>query len=198
MSNISFPAGLYVAATPLGHLADITERVREALIHCDLIFAEDTRRTQTLLQALSIQRPRSSIASLHEHNESEVKDRVLEAVRQGQSVLLVSDAGTPAIADPGFQVVNAAWLAGCRVTPLPGPSAVITALSVSGFARWPMTFWGFAPAKQSARLEWLRKIQHVGGLAVIFETPHRAVDSMADCAAVFGQSTPMLFGRELT
>lgn len=198
MSKTSFPGGLYVAATPLGHLADITQRVREALLHCDLIFAEDTRRTQTLLQGLSIHRPRGGIASLHEHNESEVKARVLEALAQDQSVLLVSDAGTPAIADPGFQVVHAAWLAGFRVTPLPGPSAVIAALSVCGFARWPMTFWGFAPARQSARLEWLGKIQQVGGLAVIFETPHRAVEAMEDCAKVFGPNTPMLFGRELT
>lgn len=198
MSKSSFPPGLYVAATPIGHLADITERVRDGLAGCDLIFAEDTRRAQSLLSALGIQRARSSIRALHEHNEKDARNQVVNALSENLSVMLISDAGTPAVSDPGFQAVDAAWRAGFRVSPLPGPSVVIAALSVCGFARWPMSFWGFAPAKTSARLEWLHTIQEAGGLAVMFEAPHRAEESIQDCAEIFGESTPMLFARELT
>lgn len=198
MSTSSFPPGLYVAATPLGHLGDITQRVRDGLAQCDLIYAEDTRRAQMLLSALGIGRQKNSIYALHDHNESVVKDQVIAAIAAGQSVLLISDAGTPAVSDPGYAVVDAAWQANLPVCPLPGPSAVIAALSVCGFARWPMSFWGFAPTKSTARQTWLQAIRKAGGLAVIFEAPHRAADAMTDCAAVFGPDTPMLFGRELT
>jgi 16S rRNA (cytidine1402-2'-O)-methyltransferase len=189
---------LYVAATPLGHLGDITQRVREALSACDLIYAEDTRRAQMLISALGLPRSKSPIRTLHDHNEAITKEEVIAEVRAGQSVLLISDAGTPAISDPGHAVVDAAWQAGILVCPLPGPSAVITALSICGFARWPMSFWGFAPAKPAARQAWLKQIKNAGGLGVIFETPHRAVESLADCRELFGADTPMLFGRELT
>lgn len=198
MQKQSLAPGLYVAATPLGHLADITERVREGLAHCDLLFAEDTRRAQSLLSALGIHRPKSSIRALHGHNEKDVIEDVLNALRQQQSVLLISDAGTPAISDPGSFLVDAAWQAGIHVTPLPGPSAVITALSVSGFTRFPMSFWGFAPAKTGARRQWLTSIHATHGIAVLFETPHRAQDCLADCAQIFGPDTPMLFAREIS
>lgn len=198
MANNSFPAGLYVAATPIGHLDDISQRVRDALTRCDRIYAEDTRRTQTLLHALGIARDRAVLHALHEHNEYTVRDDVIAAIELGASVLMVSDAGTPAISDPGFLVVDTAWAHGIPISPLPGPSAVITALSVCGFARWPMCFWGFAPAKASARRSWLENLASSGGLAVIFEAPHRADASLTDCAAVFGDSTPMLYARELT
>jgi 16S rRNA (cytidine1402-2'-O)-methyltransferase len=193
-----FPAGLYVGATPIGHLADITERVRLALGQCDHLYAEDTRRTQTLLSALGISRPRGTIHALHEHNEAEVASDVLSLLAQEQSVLLVSDAGTPAISDPGFRVVDAAWHAGFPIVPLPGASALTAALSVCGFARWPICFWGFAPAKSSARKPWLKRLKEVGGLAVIYEAPHRATECLQDCADVFGQEVSMFFGRELT
>ena len=198
MSTTSFPPGLYVAATPLGHLGDITQRVRDGLAHCDWIYAEDTRRAQMLLSASGIGRNKNSIRALHDHNEAIVKDQVITAIAAGQSVLLISDAGTPAISDPGYAVVDAAWQAKISVCPLPGPSAVIAALSVCGFARWPMSFWGFTPVKSAARQAWLDNIRKAGGLAVIFEAPHRALDALADCATVFGPDTPMLFGRELT
>jgi 16S rRNA (cytidine1402-2'-O)-methyltransferase len=198
MSQLSFPAGLYVAATPLGHLGDITQRVREALSACSLVYAEDTRRAHMLISALGIARSKSSIRMLHDHNEAAIKEKVIAEIRAGQSILLISDAGTPAISDPGYAVVDAAWKAGLHVCPLPGPSAVITALSVCGFARWPMSFWGFAPAKRAARQDWLRHIKNTGGLAVIFEAPHRATESLADCLEIFGADTQMLFGRELT
>lgn len=198
MSTRSFPPGLYVAATPLGHLGDISQRVRDGLSDCDVIYAEDTRRAQMLLSALGIGRAKGSIRALHDHNEALVKDQVITDIQAGQSVLLISDAGTPAVSDPGYLVVDAAWQAQVPVSPLPGPSAVIAALSICGFARWPMSFWGFAPAKSAARQAWLETIRHAGGLAVIFEAPHRAVDALEDCANVFGPDTPMLFGRELT
>ncbi|MBU3724771.1 MAG: 16S rRNA (cytidine(1402)-2'-O)-methyltransferase [Burkholderiaceae bacterium] len=198
MQKHSLAPGLYVAATPLGHLADITDRVRQGLAQCDLLFAEDTRRAQSLLSALGIHRPKSSIRALHGHNEKEVIDDVLEALGQQQSVMLISDAGTPGISDPGSFLVNAAWQAGAHVTPLPGPSAVITALSVSGFVRWPMSFWGFAPAKPGPRRQWLASIHAARGIAVMFEAPHRAKDCLTDCAEIFGADTPMLFGREIS
>jgi len=198
MAKNTFPAGLYVAATPLGHLADISDRVRDALTQCDVIFAEDTRRAQTLLSALGIGRSKSSIRSLHEYNEEAIQGEVLRALEARQSVLLISDAGTPAVSDPGALAVDAAWNHGYPISPLPGPSAVIAALSVCGFKRWPISFWGFAPAKSSARKTWLEKIRNSGGIVVIFETPHRADESLHDCATVFGSHTPMLFAREMT
>lgn len=198
MTRSSFPAGLYVAATPLGHLADITERVREGLAECDLLFAEDTRRAQQLLNGLGISRSKTTVFALHDHNEDEASHRVLAALAAGQSVMLISDAGTPAISDPGFRVVNAAWQAGYKVMPLPGPSALTAAVSVSGFARWPMSFWGFAPAKSSARRDWLQQVYQHRGVAVLFEAPHRAAESLKDCAEIFGSDTPMLFAREMT
>lgn len=193
-----FPAGLYVGATPIGHLADITDRVRLALGQCDHLYAEDTRRAQTLLSALGISRPRGSIHALHEHNEVDVASDVLGFLAQEKSVLLISDAGTPAVSDPGFRVVDAAWHAGFPIVPLPGASALTAALSVCGFARWPICFWGFAPAKSSARKPWLKRLKEVGGLAVMYETPHRAQECLNDCADIFGSALPMFFGRELT
>jgi len=198
MTPIHFEPGLYVAATPIGHLADITDRVRECLSACDQLYAEDTRRAQILLSGLGISRDRSTIHALHEHNEEAVAQQVLADLAAGRSVMLISDAGTPAISDPGFRVVRAAWDHGYPVVPLPGASALTAALSVCGFARWPTAFWGFAPTKASARREWLTQIKAVGGLAVIYETPHRAQACLADCAQLFGHDTPMLFGRELT
>lgn len=198
MERPSFPPGLYVAATPLGHLGDITDRVRAALEVCDLIFAEDTRHTLALIRGLGLHRAAASVRPLHQHNERDVIDQLLDALSRQRSVMLVSDAGTPAISDPGSLAVDAAWRAGFTVTPLPGPSAVVTALSICGFTRWPMSFWGFAPAKPSGRRTWLQLVARRAGLAVIFETPHRARDALADCEDVFGSDTPMMFGRELT
>lgn len=198
MAQGTFPAGLYVAATPLGHLSDITQRVKDALTDCDLIYAEDTRRTQALLAAFGISRQRSSLRSLHAHNEAALCDEIVAELAKGASVVVVTDAGTPAISDPGFLVVKAASSAGFKVSPLPGPSAITAALSVSGFARWPMSFWGFVPAKASARSAWLGEIKSAAGIAVMFEAPHRAAESLADCAAAFGADTPMVFCRELT
>jgi 16S rRNA (cytidine1402-2'-O)-methyltransferase len=198
MTPVQFEPGLYVAATPIGHLADITDRVRQGLVACNHLYAEDTRRAQMLLSGLGIHRDRNTLHALHEHNEEVVAEQILLHLAAGQSVMLISDAGTPAISDPGFRVVRAAWDHGHRVVPLPGASALTAALSICGFARWPIAFWGFAPTKASARREWLAQIKAVGGLAVIYEAPHRAQACLEDCAALLGGDTPMLFGRELT
>jgi len=198
MQHPSFPPGLYVAATPPGHLSDISERVRQALTECDLLYAEDTRRAQALLTALGLHRPRSSIRALHGHNEKAKLHAVIRELGAQKSIVLISDAGTPAISDPGSFLVRAAWESGLPVVALPGPSAVISALSISGFVRWPMSFWGFAPTKAVARRSWLSQILEARGIAVIFEAPHRAAACLADCAAVFGPETLMLHAREMT
>jgi len=198
MQHPSFPPGLYVAATPIGHLSDISERVRQALTECDLLYAEDTRRAQALLTALGLHRPRSSIRALHGHNEKAKLHAVIRELGAQKSIVLISDAGTPAISDPGSFLVRAAWESGLPVVALPGPSAVISALSISGFVRWPMSFWGFAPTKAVARRSWLSQILEARGIAVIFEAPHRAAACLADCAAVFGPETLMLHAREMT
>jgi 16S rRNA (cytidine1402-2'-O)-methyltransferase len=198
MTSPLFAPGLYVAATPIGHLGDVTHRVCQALAHCDLLYAEDTRRAQQLLAGLQVSRAKSTLRSLHAHNERAEAAGILEEIAQGKSVLLISDAGTPAISDPGHGVVAAAWQAGLPVSPLPGASAVMAAVSVCGFARWPVSFWGFAPAKGQSRKTWLAKVKRHGGLAVLFEAPHRAQESLQDCADIFGPSTQMLYARELT
>lgn len=198
MVSEEFPPALYVAATPIGHLSDITERVRRALAQCDVICSEDTRRAAALLSALGITRPRQTIHAVHQHNEAESAAHVADTIRSGKSVLLITDAGTPAISDPGHRVVDAVWAAGLRVSPLPGPSALTAAVSISGFARWPVSFWGFPPNKTSVRQQWLGNIREAGGLAVLYEAPHRAGESLADCAEIFGAQTPMLFAREMT
>ena len=198
MQQSSFPPGLYVAATPIGHLSDISERVRQALAECDLLYAEDTRRAQMLLTALGLHRPRSSIRALHGHNEKSALHAAIKELDAEKSIVLISDAGTPAISDPGSFLVRAAWESGLPVVALPGPSAVISALSISGFVRWPMSFWGFAPTKAGARRSWLSQILEARGIAVIFEAPHRAAACLVDCAAVFGPETLMLHAREMT
>ena len=198
MRQSSFAPGLYVAATPLGHLSDITERVRQALADCDFLYAEDTRRAQALLSALGIHRHRQSIRAMHGHNEKEVLEKLLDELGTSRSAILISDAGTPAISDPGSFLVQAAWQAGITVIPLPGPSAVITALSVSGFAGWPMSFWGFAPTKSGPRRQWLTEVLATRGIAVIFEAPHRSHECLKDCAEVFGSNTLMLHAREIS
>lgn len=198
MALAKFPPGLYVAATPIGHLSDITDRVRHALAVCDLIYSEDTRRAHALINGLHISRPEKNIHALHDHNEAEVAKEVVRNIKEGMSVLLISDAGTPGISDPGAVVVDTAWKAGVLISPLPGASALTAILSICGFARWPISFHGFAPAKKSARCEWLKSILALRGLAVIFEAPHRAGESLKDCAEIFGDQTPMAAARELT
>lgn len=193
--------GLYVTATPIGHPDDVSGRALQVLAQADWLCVEDTRETQRLLQALGIQRPAGRMRSLHAHNEARQIPEVLALLGQSLSVGLVSDAGTPGISDPGARLVQATWAAGHRVVPVPGPSAVIAAASVSGFLTdpdRPLTFWGFLPARSAQRQARLLEIGRQAGVSVCFEAPHRIHESLADAEAILGDGCEMMLAREMT
>ncbi|MEL6545589.1 MAG: 16S rRNA (cytidine(1402)-2'-O)-methyltransferase [Myxococcota bacterium] len=185
---------LFVVATPLGNLEDISPRARRVLDECDVVFAEDTRRTRSLLQHLGIQR---ALSSLHEHNERERADQLVALLEQGKSVALVSDAGTPVVSDPGDAVVASVLAAGFRVSPVAGPSAWAAAISVSGFSAQNSLFVGFVPHKGRARSEALERICAHSGTVVLFESPHRAEKTLAALAEAQPER-PAAVCRELT
>lgn len=192
--------GLYVVATPIGNLQDITLRALRVLRGVDRIACEDTRQTAKLLQHYSIRTP---TVSYHRHNEAERASELLEALRMGGRVAVVSDAGTPGISDPGAEVVAEAIAAGIPVFPVPGASAVLSAVVASGMRTGEsggFRFRGFLPSKAGQRrtvLEELRAEAH-GELEVFYETPHRILETLADVAAVFGPNEPVTVARELT
>lgn len=186
---------LYVAATPIGNLGDVSDRLREVLGRCTRVAAEDTRHTGRLLAHLGIDKP---LLSLHEHNEDRALETVLRHVKDGEEVVLVSDAGTPLISDPGFRLVAAARIQGIAVTPLPGPCALITALSVSGLPAHSFTFHGFAPAKSKARLDFLRGLARSSRTQIFYESSHRIAAMIADCIEVMGADRRAFVGREMT
>lgn len=193
---MSIEAGvLYVVATPLGNLGDISERAREVLGGVGLIAAEDTRVAQRLLSHLGIH---TRCISLHEHNESARVPAILEALGAGDAVAVISDAGTPLISDPGYRLVRAVREAGCRVSPVPGPSALIAALSVSGLPTDRFVFEGFLPAKSGRRKKHLQGLARETGTLVFYESSHRIAASLADMAATFGTDRPAAVARELT
>lgn len=186
--------GLYVVATPIGNLADITLRALDVLRAADVIYAEDTRTSAPLFARHGVH---ARLRALHEHNEARAAQEVLQALQEGKRVALVSDAGTPAISDPGARVVAQAHAAGHRVVPLPGPNAAVTALSASGFDG-PFLFLGFAPAKAAARrrlFETWRDFPHV---LVLHEAPHRVRECVADLLATCGATRTLVIARELT
>ena len=185
---------IILAATPIGNLGDASRRLVEALENCEVIAAEDTRTTVHLLRALGIQnRPR--LIALHEHNEVEKADELV-ALATNTDLLVLSDAGMPAISDPGFPLVAAAAAAGVTVTALPGPSAVLTALAVSGLPTDRFTFEGFIPRK--GRIVWFARLDREERTMVFFESPHRLAESLADLAQVFGADRRVVVARELT
>jgi 16S rRNA (cytidine1402-2'-O)-methyltransferase len=186
---------LFIVATPIGNLEDLTARARQTLAEVDLVAAEDTRRTGRLLSAIGVKRP---LMSLHDHNEAHAADSAIEALRGGRNIALVSDAGTPLISDPGYRLVAAAHDAGIRVTPIPGPSAVTAALSVSGLATDRFCFEGFLPARPAARRAALSALRQEPRSMVFYESVHRIEDFLGDAAAVFGAERPAFLGRELT
>ncbi|MEY3952753.1 MAG: hypothetical protein RL320_1555 [Pseudomonadota bacterium] len=193
--------GLYVTATPIGRLEDLSARARDTLEQADWICAEDSRETLKLLHALGLKRASRQILSLHAHNEARQIPEVLSLLGQSCSVALVSDAGTPGISDPGARLVQAVWDAGYRVSPVPGPSAVIAAASVSGFltdADRPLTFWGFLPTRESARRARYLTVLNHPGVSVCFEAPHRIHESLASAQEVLGDQCDILLGREMT
>ncbi len=185
---------LYVVATPIGNLEDVTLRALRILREVALIAAEDTRRTSRLLQHYSISTPTTS---LHEHNERRKTEHLIARLTAGESIALVSDAGTPLVSDPGAYLVSQAHAAGVRVEPVPGPSAAMAALSAAGFGEGPVHFVGFPPPKGSARVEWFATIRSLTGTLVLYEAPHRIRDTLSDLLSVFGDR-PTLLGRELT
>jgi 16S rRNA (cytidine1402-2'-O)-methyltransferase len=184
-----------VVSTPIGNLGDLSSRARDELAAADLIAVEDTRRTGQLLATLGLSRP---LISLHEHNESERIPELLERLRGGARVALVSDAGTPLLSDPGFQFVRQAASAGVAVVAVPGPSAITAALSIAGLPTERFSFEGFLPARLAERRERLQALVDEPRTLVFFEAPHRIVETLADCAAAFGAERRAALARELT
>jgi 16S rRNA (cytidine1402-2'-O)-methyltransferase len=184
---------LFVVATPIGNLSDLSDRAREVLRHCPTIVAEDTRRTNQLLVGIG---GSARLISLTEHNLSRRLDPILAALGDGD-VALVTDAGTPAISDPGFQFVEAALRAGYTVRPIPGPSAVIAALSVSGLPATPFTFLGYAPRTEGATERWVDQWRRSGNTVVFFDAPGRVVRTIAAINDVDGM-IDLVVCRELT
>lgn len=185
---------LYVVPTPLGNLADLTRRAEEVLCGVQWIAAEDTRHSAPLLKQLGAQ---GRTLPAHQHNEHEAAARIVEKLQAGESVALISDAGTPGISDPGARVVAAVRAAGCKVVPLPGPCAAVTALSASGLTEEHFLFYGFLPSKGGQRRQALEALRDHPYALVFYEAPHRVLDTVADMAAVFGERT-LVIGRELT
>jgi 16S rRNA (cytidine1402-2'-O)-methyltransferase len=188
---------LYVVATPIGNLADISLRALHVLARVDVVACEDTRHTQQLLRAYGLDRPGSQLLAVHQHNEAEAAHNVLERLGQGQRVAYVSDAGTPAISDPGARLVAAVRQAGFRVMPLPGASSVTTALSASGMTGDSgFVFAGFLPSKATERQLAVQQLAQESRAVVLLEAPHR-IEALAQALAVLGQRRVTL-GRELT
>jgi 16S rRNA (cytidine1402-2'-O)-methyltransferase len=186
---------LFVVATPIGNLEDLSPRARQTLAEVDLVAAEDTRHTGRLLSHLGVKTPQFA---LHEHNEARAAQSLIEQLMDGKSVALVSDAGTPLVSDPGYRLVRAAHANGIAVSPLPGPSAVTAALSVSGLPTDRFGFEGFPPAKTAARRKWLQARAADGRTLLFFEAVHRIVATLADMVDVFGADREAFLGRELT
>lgn len=192
------PRGLILVATPIGNLADITLRALHLLQLADVVACEDTRHTQALLRAYGIDKPSASLLSVHQHNEAEAAAAVLARLQQGQRVAYASDAGTPAVSDPGARLVAAVRGAGVRVVPLPGASSVTAVLSAAGAAgdETSFLFWGFLPAKAGERDEAVRRLAAEPRAVVLLEAPHR-IAALAAALAALGER-PVTLGRELT
>jgi 16S rRNA (cytidine1402-2'-O)-methyltransferase len=195
MSLPSVPATLHVVATPIGNIGDLSPRALETLKSVAAICAEDTRHTRQLLARYGVDKP---LVALHEHNEEVVSERLVARLLAGESLALVSDAGTPLVSDPGFRLVRAARAAGVRVSPLPGPCAFIAALSVAGLPSDRFVFEGFLPAKAGARHERLQQLATEPRTLAFYESSHRIESTLADMAAAFGGDRPAVLAREMT
>ncbi|HEY3655881.1 MAG TPA: 16S rRNA (cytidine(1402)-2'-O)-methyltransferase [Steroidobacteraceae bacterium] len=193
--SIAIAGRLYVVATPIGNLGDLSPRARATLESCSLIAAEDTRHTGSLLKAFGVKTP---LVSLHDHNEQQRAPDLIARMQGGASIALVSDAGTPAISDPGFDLVRAAAAAGIEVVAVPGPCAAVAALSIGGLPTDRFCFEGFLPARGSARRARLDQLKAEPRTLVFYESPHRVVETLEDCAAAFGAARPATVAREIT
>ncbi|HET9679513.1 MAG TPA: 16S rRNA (cytidine(1402)-2'-O)-methyltransferase [Gammaproteobacteria bacterium] len=191
----STPGTLYIVATPIGNLQDMTPRAREVLAAVAIIAAEDTRHSGKLLKYFNITTPQ---ISLHDHNEASRTPDLLAKLRAGQDIALISDAGTPLISDPGFTLVRAAREAGITITPIPGACAIITALSAAGLPTDRFVFEGFLSAKSQARQNQLAALRHETRTLVFYESVHRLPATLADMATAFGEQRYAVIGRELT
>jgi 16S rRNA (cytidine1402-2'-O)-methyltransferase len=189
------PGTLYVVATPIGNLGDLSPRARDVLARVQLIAAEDTRHTRQLLQAFGIA---TALTSLHEHNEIHKSAALISRLTSGESLALVSDAGTPLISDPGFDLVVAARARGVGVVVVPGPCAAIAALSIAGLPTDRFVFEGFLPAKSAARVARLRELVNEERTMIFYEAPHRLPEVLRDLAAEFGADRTASVSRELT
>jgi len=186
---------LHVVATPIGNLGDLSPRAQQVLREVAAVCAEDTRRSGQLLAHFGIGTP---LLALHEHNEQQLAERLVTRLLAGEPLALVSDAGTPLVSDPGYRLVKAARAAGVKVSPVPGPSALIAALSVAGLPSDRFAFEGFLPAKASARRERLAALAGEPRTLVFYESSHRIEESLADLRAAFGGDRPAVLARELT
>ncbi|RJX74413.1 16S rRNA (cytidine(1402)-2'-O)-methyltransferase [Vibrio sinensis] len=186
---------LFIVPTPIGNLGDITQRAIEVLSSVDLIAAEDTRHTGKLLSHFNIQ---TKTFALHDHNEQQKAQVLVEKLLEGQSIALVSDAGTPLISDPGYHLVTKCRQAGVKVVPLPGACAVITALSASGLPSDRFSFEGFLPAKSKGRKDKFLEIAKAERTCIFYESPHRILDSLKDMLEILGPDREVVLARELT
>jgi 16S rRNA (cytidine1402-2'-O)-methyltransferase len=186
---------LYVVATPIGNLGDMSPRAREILLGCTLVAAEDTRHSALLMRHFAIATP---MVSLHEHNEVERAAELIERMKSGASIALISDAGTPAISDPGYALVCAAAAAGIEILAVPGPCAAVAALSVAALPTARFCFEGFLPARDAARRTRLQELEGEERTLVFYESPHRLAETLHDCAEIFGAERSAVVARELT
>ena len=191
------PGAITLAATPIGNMGDLTDRLRRALATADIIAAEDTRRLRALVQRAGI-RVVASLVSFHEHNERDRAAQLVSAARDGARVLVVSDAGMPSVSDPGYRLVVAAAGAGVPVTVVPGPSAVLTALALSGLATDRFCFEGFPPRRPGERGRVLRSLAREPRTLIFFESPRRVHDTLTDMVGAFGAGRRAALCRELT
>lgn len=185
---------LCIISTPIGNLADLSARARETLAAVDRVLCEDTRRAGKLLSALGLKKP---LVSLHEHNEEQRLPQLEQALERGETLGLISDAGTPLVSDPGFLLVRRALEAGHAVEPIPGPSALLAALVVSGLPPYPFTFAGFPPPKAGRRRSFYRRFRELQHTLVFYESPHRIHRSLVDAELELG-NRPAALARELT
>jgi len=189
------PGALYIVATPIGNLEDLSPRAQRILASVDLILAEDTRHSARLLRAFDI---RTRTLAFHEHNEARLTPRIVERLLNGESMALIADAGTPLISDPGFKLVRAAQAQDLTVTPAPGPSALVAALSCAGISPGKFLFEGFMPPREQARRRRLSELTGVAQTLVFYEAPHRIKAFMADAASTLGAEREACIARELT
>ncbi|MGK2944336.1 MAG: 16S rRNA (cytidine(1402)-2'-O)-methyltransferase [Desulfuromonadales bacterium] len=186
---------LYVVATPIGNLEDITYRAVRILSEVDLVAAEDTRHSRKLFARFDIRKP---LVSYHNHNEQERQKELVQRLQAGEDIALISDAGTPCIADPGYRLIAACHAAGITVVPIPGPSALITALSAAGVSTERFVFEGYLPQRAKARADLLRQLNGEQRTLVFYEAPHRLAATLADLADIMGVERPLVVARELT